>query len=69
MARAPLPVRDVVRGTPVAPGKVEPEEQYRVKLTRNVTHGGVILRPRDDLIVKGKVVAALGDAVDKIETI
>lgn len=34
---------------------IEPDKQYRVKMARVVKSGGVILRPRDEVILKGRV--------------
>lgn len=46
---------------------IDPEAQYRVKLSRPVRDGLLILRPRDDVVVKGKRIEALGDAVASFE--
>lgn len=46
---------------------IEPEAMYRVKLSRVVVRNGHVMRPRDDVVVKGKVIAELGDAVVAIE--
>lgn len=50
---------------------IKPEEQYRITLNRAVTlPNGTILRPRDhDVVVKGKVLSSIGDAVESFEQI
>ena len=37
----------------------EPEGQYRVRLKRAVPFGGIVLRPNQDVVLKGKVAAEL----------
>jgi len=49
---------------------VDPEGVYRVALLRSVTlKNGQTIRPKDDLTVKGKVIADLGDAVKSFEQV
>jgi len=46
---------------------IEAEATYKVTLTRAVPYGRMMLRPQDDVRLKGKVVTALGDAVASYE--
>jgi hypothetical protein len=51
---------------PKAPD-IDPEANYRVTLTRAVRvgkNGDTVLSPAKDNVVKGKVIATLGDAVE-----
>lgn len=47
---------------------IDPDAQYRVTLAKPVRYAGQLLRPRNDLVLKGKVLAAIdGDAVTAYE--
>lgn len=48
---------------------VDPDAQYRVVLTRTVKVGSAVLRPRNENIVKGKLIETLGDAVESYEKV
>lgn len=48
---------------------IEPEETYAVTLNRAVPFRKRVLRPQDDVRVKGKIIAELGDAVDSYEKV
>lgn len=51
--------------------EIDPEAQYRVTLNRVVKRGSIVLRPRaeTDIILKGRVVAELGDAVETYDQV
>ncbi len=46
---------------------IEPDAIYKVQLARAVPFGRMILRPQDEVKLKGKVVVDLGDAVTSYE--
>ena len=48
---------------------LDPDAIYRVQLARAVPYGRMILRPQDEVKLKGKVIADLGDAVASYEKI
>lgn len=66
-AAKPVPPKPAAAA--VSAASVQPEGQYRVKLSRPVRVGDTLLRPFHDNIVKGKHIAAMGDAVTAIETV
>lgn len=53
----------------VAVAAIEPEAIYKVTLARAVPYGRMMLRPQDDVRLKGKVITGLGDAVVSYEKI
>ncbi len=57
MAKKPTP-------TPAPDSPIDPEAIYHVKLTRAVPFGRMMLRPQDDVRLKGKAIVALGDVVE-----
>jgi hypothetical protein len=65
MARAKTTTPTTPAAAPL-PG-FDAEATYRIKLKRVVKRGGAILRPIDELIVKGKVAAEIVDAIETAE--
>ncbi|BBF92353.1 hypothetical protein [Blastochloris tepida] len=55
--------------TATAAADLDPEAEYRVKLARAVPFGALVLRPRDPVRLKGRIVAELGDAVASYEKV
>lgn len=62
MARTPK-----AQQAPQALPNFEPDVQYRIKLKRAIKRGGALLRPFDDIVVKGKVASEFVDAIETAE--
>lgn len=70
MAKTPASKPTSSSTTKTAPTPdLDPEAEYRVKLARAVPFGAMVLRPRDPVRLKGRIVAELGDAVASYERV
>jgi hypothetical protein len=68
MARSPKTTTPAAAATSAAP-TIDPETVYQVTLTRPVPYHGRVLRPRDDIRMKGAMIIALGDAIASAEPV
>lgn len=48
----------------MATKKIDPQKTYKVKMARVARWNGVVLRPRDDVRLKGRALEAVIEAVE-----